>query len=138
MRRTTNNFTSGNHILAVRHRNVSFTQVLPIWHRVPGGGKDSGHARPSAPWGEAGHVLHHRPVGFVRARPHPAAPLLLLLHSQKSLPLHPRAAAGSGHRAGYVVQVRETRGKIFCTLEASNQDRCFQIDGIYDPIKWLM
>lgn len=88
---------------------LSSVQVLPIRHCVPCGREDPGHARPSPPGREAGHVLHHGPVWFVRARPHPAASLLLLLHPQKPLPLYQRAAAGSRHRTGHVFQVRGDR-----------------------------
>lgn len=86
---------------------VSSLQVLPLWHCVPCGREDPGHARPSPPGREAGHVLHHGPVRFIRARPHPAASLLLFLHSQKPLPLYQRAAAGSCHRTGHIIQVRK-------------------------------
>lgn len=78
-------------------------QVLPLWYCVPGGGKDLRHARSGSLGRKVGHVLHHGPVRLVRARPDPAATLLLLLHSEEPIPLHQRAAAGSRHRAGHII-----------------------------------
>lgn len=94
---------------SIHHQDLVLIQVLPLWHCVPCGGEDLGHAWPGPPGGEARHVLHHGPVWFVCARPYPAAPLLLLLYSQKSFPLYQRAAAGSCHRTGHIIQVRGER-----------------------------
>lgn len=111
-------------------------QVLPLWHCVPCGREDPGHAWPSPPGREAWHVLHHGHVWFVCARPYPAASLLLLLYSQKSLPLYPRAAAGSRHRTGHVIQVRRDR---FLVIYLSQVDVAQSLGCLcFNPKKYVL
>lgn len=103
--------------MRANHPIFSPVQVLPLWHCVPGGREDPGHARPSSPGGEAGHVLHHGALWSVCARPHPAAALLLLLHTQKPLQLYQGAAAGSRHRLGHILEVNKD-GCVFVCVRA--------------------
>lgn len=85
---------------------VLSSQVLPVWHHLPGGGEDSGHAGPEHSGEEAGLVRHHRARRPLRPRTHPPPSLLFHPHQEEPLLLYPRAAAGHGDRPGYLLQVR--------------------------------
>ncbi|XP_061680740.1 uncharacterized protein slc1a8a isoform X2 [Syngnathoides biaculeatus] len=90
----------------VRHEDHQRRRVvLPVRDRLPGGREDPGHAGPEHFGPEVGLVRRHRPGRPLRARSGSAAPLLLPADPEEPVHVHPRAAAGLGHRPGDLVQL---------------------------------